>query len=77
MGKYEKRASNFAIQVFLVHKKCQVKVLILLKNAFIFSYVYHCNLLFVSCLAKMAKNKGIYDLSSCNFLTVQFFVHKL
>ena len=37
--------------------KCRVKVLFLSKNAFICPYIYHCILLFVSSLAKMAKKQ--------------------
>ena len=41
----------------LEYTKSQVKVLFLSRNAFIFSYVYHRSLLFVSSLAKMPKKQ--------------------
>ena len=49
--------------VLLEHTKRQVKVFqFLSRNAFIFPYVYHRSLLFVSSWAKMAKKqKYLYD----------------
>ena len=49
--------------VLLEHKKRQVKVFqFLSRNAFIFPYVYHRSLLFVSSWAKMAKKQEyLYD----------------
>ena len=41
----------------LEYTKSQVKVLFLSRNAFIFSFVYHRSLLFVSSLAKMPKKQ--------------------